>query len=60
MTVCGDVSFGWNREDGGAGGGGGCHVEGGPGVPAGAANVAVPEEVRLEALFGDAGGAEVE
>lgn len=34
-------------------------VKGGPSVSAGAADVAVPEEVALETLLWDAGGAEV-
>jgi len=34
-------------------------VEGRPRMPARAPDVAVPEEVRFEALFGDARGAEV-
>ena len=41
------------------GGGGGYLVERRPGVAASTTNVAVPEEVRFEALFWDAGGAEV-
>ena len=55
MAACGDVSLVEHRkaEEGDY------LVEGRPGVSAGTADVAVPEEVGLEALFGDAGGAEV-